>query len=279
MASRRARPVGDRLLESLAWKNAARSVFAPMLAALLEAGLDRDAMVEVLEGALLDAAGDETRAARAGLSRGALARMRKRGGDGVLLPLSYRDATRVISRWQLEPKFLENGKPRALPLCGEDSFATLAAMVGADPRSLLAELRRVGAVRVVGGRVSLRENAYVPVSGRLEKIDIVGRDGAEFLKAMLHNVSARPGKTMLQRRASYDNIGGAALGDLRAVLRAGAQNAVEAANRELATRDRDRNPAAPRGRRTRVSFGVYVFEEPVDLGGGTKKAKRRGRGS
>jgi hypothetical protein len=279
VAKKRTRASEERLLESLAWKNAARAVFASLAGALLKNGLDRDAIAAALDAALFDAAGSEANALRAGLSRAALARLRKAGRDDILLPLSYRSATRLVSRWQLSPEFSENGRPRTLPLYGEGSFATLAAMVGADPKSLLSRLRRVGAVRVASGSVSLRENAYIPAAGRLEKIDILGRDAAEFLQTMIHNVSAPAGKTMLQRRASYDNIGSAALKELRAVLRTGGQAAVEGANRELAARDRDRNPRAPRGRRTRVSFAVYCYEGPVETGSAVEARKKGGRRS
>lgn len=243
-----------RKLEKLAWRNAARSILAPLLGALRDAGF-RPAEVSALlaESQRADSPGGE-----------------------VDLPLSYELATRLISRWLLEPRFSKGGAPRELPLHGQNSFATLCQNMAAEPSEILRELKRVHAVVVTDDKVRLTTEAYVPASGKAEKLDILGRDGAEFLRMMIHNVGAPSGKAMLQRRASYDNIGAGSLTALREELRAEGQRAVLAANHQLAEVDRDRNPAAPAGRRTKVSFGVYVFEEAVaPVKKPTRKTRRR----
>jgi hypothetical protein len=146
--------------------------------------------------------------------------------------------------------------------------------VSIDPRAALRELKRVGVVSERRGRVKLETGGYIPRAGVIEKLDILGRDGAEFLSVMIHNVE-RAATPMLQRKASYDNIGSNSLERLRKSLAEEGRDAVEAANRLLARADRDRNPSAPRGRRTRVSFGVYFFEEPVADAGSRLRNKTK----
>jgi hypothetical protein len=140
----------------------------------------------------------------------------------------------------------------------------------------LAGLLAVGAVGIERtGRVVLRDRGYVPAEGVAEKFDILGRDAAEFVETILHNLSAKPGQTRLQRKATYDNIGSRAVPSLRTRLRSLALRALAAANDELAHLDRDRRPAAPGGRRTRVSFGIYIAEG--DLAGVSKRSARTAR--
>jgi len=206
---------------------------------------------------------DEKLAKRIGVSRRAARRMRSGAESKASPAISYAAATRLVSRWLSEARFARKGKPRILPLDGPVSFATLASMAQVDPAAALPALKRAGVVRVSRGRVELRKDAYVPSAGEVEMLDILGRDGAEFLRAMIHNTTSSPARAMFQRKASYDNIGRAAMTRLREVLHKEAMRTLLAADRILAANDRDRNSSAPRGRRTRVSFGVYVSEEPV----------------
>jgi hypothetical protein len=257
---------------------------APVIEALLQRGFRHGDILEIVSEDLVRAALDEGRRSdaeiekRTGVPKRSIARIRRDTKEQKDLPLPYAIATRLVSRWTHGREFTKGRLPRTLPLQGERSFATLAEMAGVDAAIALPALKRAGIVRVVKGRVSLQKDAYVP-AGEIEKLDILGRDGAEFLRAIIHNTGAAPGQTMLQRKASYDNIGSASLKDLRNVLRGEAGRALQAADRVLATNDRDRSRSARRGKRTRVSFGVYIAEEPVELQGRShaSRSKRRRR--
>ena len=267
-----------------AWRDAAREVLAPLLKALLQRGLRYDDISEVVKESLVRVALDEgaksdvTIAERTGLAQRSVAKARRDGEEQRDLPLPYAVATRLVSRWTSDRGFTKGKTPRALPLHGERSFATLAEMAGVDPAIALPALKRAGVVKVVKGRVSLQKDAYVP-AGEIEKLDILGRDGAEFLRTVIHNTSAAPGRTMLQRKASYDNIGNASLKELREALRGEAGRALKSADHVLAASDRDRTPSARRGKRARVSFGVYIVEEPVESQSRSRapRSKRRRR--
>jgi hypothetical protein len=255
-----------RRADAVAWRGAAASIFEPVVDALLDHGL-RPAEIEAVLKQVV------ALALRARRSKTAPA-----AAKGIL-PFSYAMGTRLISRWMSQAPYAERGSARPLPLDGADSFASLARLAGCDPTIAQRALVRLGLVRVEKGQVTLLADAYVPSRGVIEKLDIMGRDGAEFLRALIHNVSAPAARARLQRKASYDNIGSAALPGLAAALRKQGIDALLAANERLAAADRDRNPSAPGGRRTRVSFGVYVSSEPVHGGKANpgKQQRRKGK--
>jgi hypothetical protein len=181
-------------------------------------------------------------------------------------PLDYEAAVRLVSRWSSDSRFVRRGRPRALSMQGAGSFATLARLAKAGSAAKAsAALVDAGVIRRdAKGNLHLLRREYVPRAGGAEKMDILGRAGADFLRVLMHNLSAADGETFLQRVASYDNIGSSSLMTLRKALRREGRSALERANRLLADRDRDRNGRAAGGRRTRVSFGVYVLEEAVE---------------
>lgn len=271
------RKAGSRnAARTAAWRTTAAKVLLPLARALLRRGFRFPDWTSVLADVLVQAAQEEGAkgidviAKRTGLPKRLIARASKsRPAD---LSLTYAAATRLVGRWMLDPVYSKDGKPRILSVQGEKSFGTLASMAGADPAAALFDLERVGVVEMRGGRVALTSEGYIPRRGELEKLDVLGRDGAEFLRTMLHNVDS-PRVTFLQRKTSYDNIGSRSLPTLRRSLREGALTALHAADRQLAAADRDRNRSAPGGRRTRVSFGIYVCEEPVEQ----ESVRRRSR--
>lgn len=177
--------------------------------------------------------------------------------------LPYDAAVRIVSRWSTERPYAQRGKARPLEAGGAGSFASLvrAARAG-SPGTARRALIAAGLVKQDrAGRLHLRQTSYVPTSGDA-MVDILGRAGADFVRVLAHNIEARPDERFLQRVASYDNIGASSLMTLRGALRREGLRALQRANALLAAKDRDRNPRARGGRRTRVGFGVYVFETP-----------------
>jgi hypothetical protein len=256
-------------LQGDAWRDAARTVVTPLVKALLDRGLRYADMVRIVGEAAVRAAlevgdlPDGELAKRTGVPLSLVRRLRAGAKSGVSPLLPYAAATCLVSRWLTGEEFSRGGKARILPLHGPGSFATLAGMSGVDPATALPALERAGVVHVAKGCAALCRDAYIPSGGEIEMLDILGRDGAEFLRTMIHNAQAPRERALFQRKTSYDKIGSAALKALRAVLRDEAMRAILAADRSLAANDRDRNPSAPRGQRTRVSFGVYVAEQPA----------------
>lgn len=234
----------ERKVQALEWRAAVESVVTPLVSALREQGWTNTAISALF-------ADVTARAADGARSR------------ADPLGLSYAEATRLIARWRSDAQFSDDGVARPLVRSGSRSFDALARAAKVDARRAQTALQRLGLIRVAAGRVVLRADAYVPTRGLSEKLDILGRDGAEFIRTMLHNVKAPTGRAFLQRKTSYDNIGGEDAQRLMTALCQHGTEALMAADAVLAQADRDRNRRARGGRRTRISFGVYCFTEPV----------------
>lgn len=248
-----------RKVQALEWRAAVESVVAPLVRALRLQGMASAEIVALL-GDVARRAGGDSEGHEAAAAR----------------PLSYAAGARLIGRWRSDPMFSDGGIPRPLPFKGPRSFEALAQAAKVSPAETRAALQRLGLIRITAGRAVLRTDAYVPARGVTEKLDILGRDGAEFIRTMLHNVKAPAGRALLQRKTSYDNIGGDEVPRILTALRQHGTAALMSADAILAKVDRDRNPSARGGRRTRVSFGVYCFSEPV-ASSTTRRKKRRAR--
>ena len=176
--------------------------------------------------------------------------------------------THVIGRWMAGPPYATpDGHPKRLPYEAADargaSFSRLVRETGVDVpvRSVLDELIHVGAVELLAdGAVSLRQEAHLPPADAEGKVTLLGSDPAELFRTIVHNVE-HADAPRLQRKVVYDNIGSEALEQLRAEAQQAGEEFIRRANALLASYDRDRNPDAPGGRRSRVVLGAYYFEE------------------
>lgn len=204
-----------------------------------------------------------------GLNRKEVTRLRRRLGDeAAATPVEDTAITRVIGRWMGGPPYSDDaGRPFALPYEGDDpevaTFSNLVRdrMVDAPPRSLLDELVRLDLVRMEDDdRVSLQQQAHIPTADLEGKLTLMASDPGELFRTIVHNVE-NPESPWLQRKVVYDNIGSDALAELRELSRTAGEEFVRRANLLLAHQDRDRNPDAAGGERSRVALGVYYFEE------------------
>jgi hypothetical protein len=124
------------------------------------------------------------------------------------------------------------------------------------------ELIRVGAVELTPyGHVRLTQRAYIPSAGAAAKLSILGADAAELIKAIAHNIESGREDAFLQRKVFYDNVGAAALRDLRHRVRESGGAFIQEMNALFAGYDRDRNPEAPGGARKRAVLGLYYLDE------------------
>ncbi len=179
--------------------------------------------------------------------------------------------TRVIGRWMAGPPFADRSR-RAKPLPYEadgargPSFARLVGETGFDgpPRSVLDEMVRSGSARVSeDGLVELAREANLSVRGADGKLQLLGSDPGEIFSTIVHNIES-PDPPWFHRKVVYDNVGADALPALREQAREAGETLVRETNALLAASDRDRNPDAPGGRRTRVVVATYWYEEPFD---------------
>jgi len=204
-----------------------------------------------------------------GVNRKEVSRLRG-GRTRQRLPVEVEDtlATHVIGRWMGGPPYSDvAGKPRRLPYDSQRAnvatFTRLVRSVSVDipVRSILDELLRVGTVELrADSEVELLREAHVPVEDLSAKLTLLGSDPGELFATIAHNIE-QPEAPRLQRKVVYDNVGHDALVELRTAARTIGEEFIRRANVLLASYDRDRNPRAPGGQRSRVVLGAYYFEE------------------
>ena len=205
-----------------------------------------------------------------GLNRKEIAQLRQRRAQPEQTQ-SIEDSliTHVMGRWMGGPPYAApDGTPRRLPYESTDkrlaSFARLARdVVGVDipVRSVLDELLRTGAVQLDSeGNVELSRQAYVPPDGTEGKLTLLGSDPAELFSTIVYNIE-HPENARLQRKVVYDNVGSDALPALKEEARRLGEEFIRRSNALLASYDRDRNPEAPGGKRSRVALATFYFEQ------------------
>jgi len=176
----------------------------------------------------------------------------------------YNRAARVIGGWVRDPEYAgPDGHPAPLPLEEEGpSFSRLVKRYSGDApaRAVLDELLRVGAVeRTEDGRIRLVERSYVPRTGEVEKIGILGSDVADLIATIDHNIRM-PAEAVIQRKVSYDNLPAEVLPELRTLAEEKGEELLDWLDRWLSARDRDTSPDVQGTGRMRAGVGIYYFE-------------------
>src|SRR5512139_558758 len=139
----------------------------------------------------------------------------------------YNRAARVIGGWVRDPRFhRESGRPMDLPIEGDAAcFAELVKIYSGDApaRAVLDELLRVGTVeRTQDGKVRLLERSFIPKTGEIEKIGILGVDASDLIATIDHNIR-KSGDAYFHRKVSYDNLPSETLPEFRGIAAERAQ--------------------------------------------------------
>lgn len=221
-----------------------------------------------------------------GITRKEIASLRARRAEGEALPdVEDSLATYAIGRWMAGPPYAAaSGAPLRLTYESDDpsipSFSGLVRSLAVDipVRAVLDELIRLGSVALhEDGEVELVREAHIPSADIEAVLGVLGADPAELYTTIAHNIDD-PAHPWLQRKIAYDNIGSEGLETLRAESRKESEAFVRRINRLLSSHDRDRHPDSPGGRRSRVSVGIYYFEDvpPEDAPPARKRARSGG---
>jgi hypothetical protein len=247
---------------------------------LIEQGITYPALTQIMKEIYLEVAEaefalpfkrqtDSRLALVTGLNRKEISRLR-RLRKTLKSPVAVEEnlVTHVIGRWMAGPPYAAaDGTPRRLVYDSERpsvaSFARLVRELSVDipVRSVLDELLRVGVVALLpDGDVELRREAHIPSEDAAAKLTFLATDPAEVFRTIMHNIE-HPDAPRLQRKVVYDNVGADALPEIRAAALRTGEQFIRRANALLAAHDRDRNPRAAGGQRTRVVLGTYYYEE------------------
>lgn len=187
--------------------------------------------------------------------------------DTQSLSERYNRAARVIHGWVNDRSFQDGwGEPMLLPIEGEGaSFQNLIKKHSGDMplRAVLDELLRVGAIEKLGdGRLKLLQRAYVPQTGELDKLHILGTDVGLLLNTIDHNLhNEQP--AYFQRKVAYDNLPVEVLPVLQQMAATRGQQLLEDINTWLHQQDRDHNPKVEGSGRKQAGVGIYFFEQDV----------------
>ena len=178
----------------------------------------------------------------------------------------YNRAARVVSGWVRDSRFLDSsGQPAVLPVEGNGvSFSELVRHFSGDMpvRAVLDELDRVGVIdHLPDGRIRLLSRAYIPVTGEVEKLGILGTDVRDLICTIDNNITREADQRLLQRKVSYDNLPAEILPELRQLSAQKGQVLLEELDSWLSQHDRDNNPSVSGTGRHRAGIGIYYFEE------------------
>ncbi len=251
--------------------HAARRILYPLVRILLRNGIPSDALTEMVRQTYVDVASEEfaidgrkqTNARISvitGLNRKEVARLR--GND----PLSADDQQRwnraatVLGAWLRDEEFLDRkGDPLDLRFeSGVPSFTGLVRKHSGDmqPLAIADELRRVGAIEDVDGKLRMTTRGYVPSSDPETVVDILGMDTAELMETIDHNMRAGVDDKLFQLKVLSDNVPVKYVAEFNAYSRRLARPVLEELNRWLAERDLKRDWSGS-DERAVLGLGIY----------------------
>lgn len=250
----------------------------PLIRLLLKNGVPYGSFAEVARWVYVDVAAREFAISShkqsisrisviTGLTRKDVARLQESAlADSQDSAANYNRAARVVSGWMRECSKADNSIAD-LSLDGtEPSFASLVKRYSGDMpvRAVLDELIRVGtAVRLDENHLRLVTRAYLPSAGNAEQFDILGRDVADLISTIDHNLTATGAAPYFQRKVEYNNLPAECLPDIRRLLSSQGQGLLEQFDQLMSTHDRDVNPGVAGAGRKRAMVGIYYFEEDV----------------
>ncbi|MEZ5559362.1 MAG: DUF6502 family protein [Pseudomonadales bacterium] len=251
---------------------AAQRILRPLVRVLLRNGIPSDALTEVVRKTYVDVAADEFGIAGkrqtlarisviTGLNRKEVARLQKIAPVDDTDTVWWNRAAHVMASWLRDPAFQDRkGDPLDLPFTGKaPSFSDLVRKHSGDmhPRAVADELLRLGAVEEVEGRLRMTSRGYVPAADPERIIEILGRDTAEFMETIDHNLQSEEERRLLQLKVLSDNVPAEYVDEFNAYSRRLARAVLEELSRWLSQRDRGRDWS---GDDERVVLGLGVYQ-------------------
>jgi hypothetical protein len=241
----------------------------------------KSVFVEAARRELAESGGKQTDSALSVLSGVHRRDIRSLDGDAHVQaqPKAPSVASQVFTRWLADDALRDKSdQPMVLPKSGPaPSFEALARQVSSDvhPRTLLAEMQRLGLVRVAGDQVHLDAQAFVPQRGFDDMVELFAANVSDHLAAAVHNLRG-DGDKLLEQSVFASGLSvrsTQALGTLaRRLWRGAFQQMVREATQRY---QQDSHGAQPS---MRMRFGVYYYAEPLlDPPTGAQRAEDKPR--
>jgi hypothetical protein len=233
------------------------SSFAPAMKTVFVEAARRELAAH--EGKLTDSA----LSVLSGVHRRDIREMGEAATPSAAQPKAPSVASQLVTRW-LTDGALRGSDDQPRPLAkngGELSFDTLARQVSSDvhPRTLLAEMQRLGLVAVDGDTVRLQAQAFVPQEGFEEMAELLSANVSDHLAAAVHNLHGDAPKFLEQ------SVFGGGLSQKSAdALGTIARKLWKDAFRQMAAEASAHLKRDAKGDDTsmRMRFGIYFYAEP-----------------
>lgn len=202
-----------------------------------------------------------------GIGRREVRKQRDALAEAQPAPAFLNAATRVLSGWHQDPRFLAaDGKPLTLGIDAgpNPSFDELWRGYGGDVPvgALLKELRTVGAVEEFErGRLRVLQRAYIPRQFDEQKTLRAGGAFEDFGATVVHDLTCKPGEPLrFERRATNASIDLRAVPEFRALLEREGQAFLERVDAWLTAHAVPDAELAVR-RTVRLGVGVYHIQD------------------
>ncbi len=182
-------------------------------------------------------------------------------------------AKRVVNGWLSDPDFLDsNKKPLVLNIKqGENSFYQLAARYSGDitAGAIIDELQRLGIVELINSeQIKLNQEAYIPQTGELEKIDIISTCASDLMDTAIYNLDVDAKHGRYQRQLVYTGVPADIAEEFQRLSSEKAQALLVELNQWLAENTRDDKEQSTETSQPveekRVGLGIYYFENEME---------------
>lgn len=259
-----------------ALRGALLRLLRPLVRLMLRHGMAYGSFAELARKAFVDEGQAELRragkrasisavAALTGLTRKEAARLADAGFTvAQASDQRYNRAVRVVTAWSRDERFTDRGgRPRTLPVDGDNSFATLVGDYSGDvtPAAMLAILETGGTVRREAGAVELLDRAYLPTQTPAASLAILGSDVAELIATIEHNLSGGRETRFFQRKVSNVLVRADAVPAFRRMSNEKSQALLEEYNGWLGEHQVDAAAGEAGGRY--IAVGIYYFDDTL----------------
>lgn len=183
--------------------------------------------------------------------------------DSATVDDRYNRSARVISGWTRDDAYCTKaGRPAVLPFDGENSFSELVRRYSGDmtPKSMLAELTRLGSVEVTkSDAIKLKNAAFIPQESDLDTLQILGTDTADLIATIQHNMDKPAARRQFQRKVAYLHIPERHVEEFRVHAAKESQKLLEKLDRWLSKRDTEDMAEGKPG--SRIGLGIFQFSQ------------------
>ena len=253
-----------------------KTMLRPLVRILIRYGLSSSEFAELIKQLYVDVADNDYRitgkkqtisriAVLTGLCRKEVQKIKNQlEQESIETSAPVNRANRVIMGWLKDEDFLDElNKPASLPIHGDiGSFDALVKRYSGDitSRAILDELLRIGAVEVLGDKLQLLSEGYIPKTEE-EKINVMAKCARDLLNTIDFNLTHPSYEARFQRQIKYVDLSKETIKEFREYSKERSIELMMELNLWLAEHKRNQHPNNTSETLGEVGFGLYYFEE------------------